>query len=59
MSAKRNPIIADLRPHMDGLIQTRPDMLQRVSTHDELPLCVVLCVVETTSLAPNDCSARG
>ena len=26
---KKNPIIADLRPHMDGLIQTRPDMLQR------------------------------
>ena len=33
MSAKRNPIIADLRPHMDGLIQTRPDMLQREADH--------------------------
>ena len=33
MSAKRNPIIADLRPHMDSLIQTRPDMLQREADH--------------------------
>ena len=30
---KRNPIISDLRPHMDGLIQTRPDMLQREASH--------------------------